>query len=134
VKFFEIEASIDSVLTMPEPGFTANCRIIMQQSNNVLAIPQIAIFEEDSIKVVFVQRKKGFERRQVMTGLSSQRESVVTAGLVEGEIIALSKPKPALVKEQIALPDSIFKKPEEILNPDDVQSAKEFSFLRNKHE
>jgi multidrug efflux pump subunit AcrA (membrane-fusion protein) len=112
VKFFEIEASIDSVLAMPEPGFTANCRIILKQDRNVVSAPQIAIFEEDSMKVVFVQRKKGFERRQVLTGLSSIRESVVTAGLEDGEIIALSKPKPSLVKEHIALPDSLTRKPE----------------------
>jgi len=110
VKFFEIEASIDKVLTMPEPGFTANCRIILKQDKNVVSVPQIAIFEEDSMKVVFVQRKKGYERRQVLTGLSSIKESVITAGLEDGEIIALTKPKPSLVKEQIALPDSLIKK------------------------
>ena len=112
VKFFEIEASIDSVFVMPEPGFTANCRIILSQSKNVLSVPQIAIFEEDSIKVVFVQRKKGYERRQVLTDLSSLKESVVTAGLEDGEIISLSKPALYLVKQQVALPDSLTKKPE----------------------
>jgi len=128
VKFFEIEASIDSVQTMPEPGFTANCRIILKQSKNILSVPQIAIFEEDSMKVVFVQRKKGYERRQVLTGLSSPRESVITAGLSEGEIITLSKPKPSLIKENIALPDSLTKKPEtpaDISEPVAVQEKKE---------
>jgi multidrug efflux pump subunit AcrA (membrane-fusion protein) len=116
VKFFEIEASIDKVDVMPEPGFTATCRIILKQDKNVVSVPQIAIFEEDSMKVVFVQRQKGFERRQVLTGLSSPKESVITAGLEDGEIIALTKPKPSLVKEQIALPDSLTKKPETIDN------------------
>ena len=133
VKFFEIEASIDSVHTMPEPGFTANCRIILKQAKNVLSVPQIAIFEEDSMKVVFVQRKKGFERRQVLTGLSSPRESVINAGLVDGEIITLSKPKPSLVREHIALPDSLTKKPEtpadNIQKPAVVQGSKEISVL-----
>ena len=136
VKFFEIEASIDSVLIMPEPGFTANCHIVLKQSRNVLSVPQIAIFEEDSMKVVFVQRKKGFERRQVLTGLSSLRESVVTAGLVDGEIVALSKPKSSLVKEQTTLPDSLTKKsetPTDIPKPDAVQDNKEISVLRNNH-
>jgi multidrug efflux pump subunit AcrA (membrane-fusion protein) len=133
VKFFEIEASIDSVLTMPEPGFTANCRIILKQSRNVLSIPQISIFEEDSMKVVFVQRKKGYERRQVLTGLSSLRESVVTAGLEEGDIITLSKPKPSLIKEQIALPDSLTKKTESVVDmpkPASVQIGNENFVLR----
>ena len=112
VKFFEIEASVDSVLTMPEPGYTANCRIILKQSKNVVSVPQIAIFEEDSMKVVFVQKKRGYERRQVLTGLSSPKESVITSGLTDGEIIALTKPKSSLVRETTALPDSLTKTPE----------------------
>ena len=110
VKFFEIEASIDTVLKMPEPGFTANCRVILKQESNVVTVPQIAIFDEDSIKVVFVKNNKRYEKRQVLTGLSSTKESVVTAGLAEGDIITLSKPKLSLVKELIALPDSITQK------------------------
>jgi hypothetical protein len=134
VRYFEIEASIDSVLTMPEPGFTANCRIILKQDRNVLSVPQIALFEEDSIKVVFVQRKNGYERRQVLTGLSSIRESVVTAGLADGEIIALSKPEPHWVKERTALPDSLTKKtetPTEAPKPNDAQNNTGSSVSRN---
>jgi multidrug efflux pump subunit AcrA (membrane-fusion protein) len=112
VKFFEIEASIDSVTSMPEPGFTANCHIILKQEKNVISVPQIAVFDEDSIRVVFVQNKKGFEKRQVLTGLSSTKEAVITAGLSEGEEITLSKPKISLIKDWIALPDSLTKKPE----------------------
>jgi len=112
VKFFEIEASIDSVLTMPEPGFTVNCHIVLKQVNNVISIPQIAIFDEDSMRVVFVRRNKGFEKRQVLTDVSSTKEIVIAAGLEEGEVITLSKPKLSLVKELVPLPDSITKKPE----------------------
>ena len=107
VKFFEIEATVDSVSTMPEPGFTANCRIILQESKNVITVPQIAIFDEDSIKVVFVQQKKGYEVRQVLLGLGSPKETVISAGLSAGEVIALTKPKPSLLRELVALPDSI---------------------------
>ena len=112
VKFFEIEASIDSVDVMPDPGFTANCKIMFKQVENVLFVPQIAIFEEDSMKVVFVQRKNGYEQRQVLTDVSSLKESVVTAGLNEGDVITLSKPKKSLIKVQTALPDSLTIKPE----------------------
>ena len=112
VKFFEIEASIDSVLTLPEPGFSANCRITMKQIENVISVPQIAIFEEDSIKVVFVQRKKGFERRQVLIDVSSPTETIVTAGLTVGEIIALSKPNAKHINAWKVLPDSLIQKEE----------------------
>ena len=112
VKFFEIEASIDSVLTQPDPGFTANCKIIIKQAENVITIPQIALFDDDSMKVVFVQRKKGYEKRQVQTDISSPKELVITAGLMEGDVITLSKPKLSLIKELIALPDTTTLVPE----------------------
>ena len=107
VKFFEIEASIDNVLAMPEAGYTANCHIILRKEENVICIPQIALFEEDTMKVVYVRRARGFEKRQVNTGLSSTKEVIITAGLTDGEVIALSKPKTALVKEFVALPDNL---------------------------
>ena len=107
VKIFEIDASIDSVQTMPEPGFTANCNIILKQVENVICIPQIAIFDEDSMKMVFVQKQKRFEKRQVLTDLSSPKEAIISAGLTEGEIIALSKPNPKWVKSEKLLPDSL---------------------------
>ena len=112
VKFFEIEASIVEVDSMPDPGFTANCLIIMKLVENVISIPQIAVFEDDSIKVVYVQRKKGFESRQVLTDISSPTETVVTAGLEDGDVVALSKPKATRIKVHTALPDSLLQKPE----------------------
>ena len=104
VKFFEIEASIDSTLTMPEPGFTADCRIILKQVKDTIVVPQIAIFEEDSMKVVYVKKKRGFERRQVQTGLSSPKEAIVAAGLQGKEIISLAKPQASSVKKTVLLP------------------------------
>jgi hypothetical protein len=112
VKFFEIEASMERVDTLPEPGFTANCYIILKRMENVISIPQIALFDEDSMKVVYVQRKRGYEKREVTTDFSSLKGSVINAGVTEGEVIALTKPKPSLVKEVVLLPqpDSLTKK------------------------
>ena len=107
VRLFEIEASIDSVLVMPEPGFTANCYVVLRHANDVLTVPQIAIFDKDTIRVVYVQQNRGFEMRQVMTGISSLKESVVTAGLHEGEVIALTRPDAKLVRGLTALPDTL---------------------------
>ena len=112
VKIFEIEASLDEVLTMPDPGFTANCNIIMKQVENVLSVPQIALFEEDSIKVVYVRRSRGFESRQVLTDDSSPTKIIISSGLAEGEVVALSKPKASLIKTRTALPDSMLQKQE----------------------
>ena len=86
---------------MPEPGFSANCHVFMKQVENVIAIPQIALFDEDSIKVVYVQRKRGFESRHLLTDISSLSRIIITAGLSEGEVIALSKPKASLITANV---------------------------------
>lgn len=98
VKFFEIEASVDSILEMPEPGFSANCRVIVNYVNDTITVPQVAIFEEDSIKVVYVKKNRRFEKREIKTGLSSQKEAIVTEGLGRDEEISLVKPSSSLIK------------------------------------
>lgn len=107
VKAFEVEASIDSVTGMPEPGFTADCRVMLQSEKQTVVVPQVALFDEDSMKVVYVRLKRGYEKRQVSTGRSSQKETVIVAGLEVKESIALIKPSAASVKSVRLLADSI---------------------------
>jgi multidrug efflux pump subunit AcrA (membrane-fusion protein) len=99
VKFFEIEASIDSAPAMPEPGFTANCRILLKLVKDTLVVPQIAVFEMDTLKVVYVKQKNEFEVRPVSLGLSSPKETIISSGLQGNETIALAKPPGRLVKK-----------------------------------
>ena len=107
VKFFEIEASIDSATAMPEPGFTVNCEVFLRQIKDTLVVPQIAVFDADSLKVVYVKNGKDYEMRQIITGVSSPKETVVAAGLKAGESIALSKPSDSSVKKKSLLSDSL---------------------------
>lgn len=101
VKFFEVEASVDSALQVPEPGFTANCRVYIKQIRDTIVVPQIAIYEEDSLKVVYVMKKKNkFEMRPIKTGLTSSKEAIVSDGLKRGEVIALIKPPSSMMREQ----------------------------------
>lgn len=109
VKFFEIEASVDSMLKLPEPGFTTNCQIWLKEIRDTIVIPQIAIFDDDSIKVVYVKKDNKFEKRQVLTGITSPKEAVITNGLKKNETIALAKPKSSSIKNIALLPDSIVK-------------------------
>ena len=52
VKVFEIEASVDSFAEIPEPGFSAECRIIIKRVKDTIVVPQIAVFDQDSKKLV----------------------------------------------------------------------------------
>lgn len=107
IKHFEMEASIDSTLVMPDPGFTATCHIWLKQVKDTLVVPQVAVFEHDSIRVVYVETKKGFEMREVRIGQSSPKEAVVTGGLVGDEKVALAKPRAVEVRSIQLMTDSI---------------------------
>lgn len=93
VKVFEVEASVDSSLMVPTPGLSAQCKVVLQQVNDTLVVPQIAVFDRDSAKVVYVKSKKGYEIRKVTTAQSSPREIIITNGLKVGESISLSLPE-----------------------------------------
>lgn len=107
VKFFEVEASIDSVMDLPEPGFTANSRVITTFIGDTIVIPRISIDEVDSMKVVYVRNNKKYDMRQITTGPSSMKESIITSGLKRGEIISLIKPPASLIRVKGVLSDSI---------------------------
>ena len=121
VKFFEIEASIDSTLKMPEPGFTASCRIVLQQIKDTLVVPQIAVFEKDSMKVVYVKNNNRYEMRQVLTGVSSAKEVVITSGLQYNEVVSLAMPPSSLIKKETLLPKKE-EKEEEVPSASEEQS------------
>lgn len=120
VKVFDIEASIDSTIIMPDPGFSANCNIVLNHERNVFAVPRIAVFDSDSIKIVYVKKNNGYEARQVITGLNSSKEVIVSNGLNDGEEILLLPPPESKVKIRTMLPDSIVKK---VLPIEDVEQA-----------
>ena len=104
LKIFDLEASVDSTQVVPEPGFTAICRVVLQQLKDTLVVPQLAVFDVDSMKVVYVKNKNSFEMRQVLTGISSSKEIVITSGLQDKEIISLVRPQSSLIKKKVLLP------------------------------
>lgn len=107
VKLFEMEASVDSLQSLPEPGFTANCHISLKEVKDTIVVPQIAVFDEDSIKVVYIKNGDRFQMRQIQMGLTSHKEAIISEGLKGNEIISLSKPKHSLIKDRVLLQDSL---------------------------
>lgn len=110
IKTFEIEASVDKSLEIPGPGLTANCNVVLKRIPDTIVVPQITIFDHDSMKVVYVKTGEKYEMRQVLTGISSQKNSVVVAGLKQDEIISFAKPEPILVDKKVLLPKAVVKK------------------------
>ena len=116
IKVFEIEASVDTSKLTPDPGLTTNCKIILKKIKNAIVVPQIAIFEQDSMKVVYVKKSDKYEMRQILTGPSSQKSAVVLAGLQQNEKISFIKPETALIEKKILLTKSTLKKYGQIKN------------------
>lgn len=110
VKVFEIEASIDSALVMPDPEITTNCKVILKRVKDTLTIPQIAIFDQDSMKVVYVLKSDKYEMRQIITGTSSQKSAIVLVGLKPKETISFVKPKSSLIVKKTLLTKLVLKK------------------------
>lgn len=110
VKVFEMEASVDSSLKIPAQGYTANCKVILKQIKDTIVVPQVAIFDVDSRKMVYVKIKNGFEGRQVLTGETSPNDAVIIKGLKGNETISLMKPATSSIKRNTYLPKAILNK------------------------
>lgn len=109
VKIFKIEAAMDKGPNLPDPGFTANCKIILKRVCDTLVVPQLAVFEEDSMKVVYVKKGKDYEKRQVLVGSSSLKDVIITRGLKRNEQVSLIKPESKKVKKTTLLPKPVKK-------------------------
>lgn len=107
VKFFDVEASIETSKVLPTPGLSVTCNIILQRVKDTIVVPQIAIFEEDSMKIVYVKQEKGFEKRQVKIGPNSPKKAVIVKGLNGSERISMIKPSLASIHRTTLLPDSV---------------------------
>lgn len=110
IKNYDILASINKYDTLPGAGLSANCKIFVEQNNDTLIVPLIAVFEEDSLKYVYVKNGTSFERREVVVGESSPKDAVISAGLLEGETLALLKPAEKKVKSTVKLSEEVKEK------------------------
>ena len=75
-----------------KPGQRVRATLVLEEVDNALVVPRQAISQEAGETRVFVASGDGFEPRRVEIGASSLGLVVVTAGLAEGELIALAPP------------------------------------------
>jgi len=97
VKYFEITASLDSAFIAAQPGLSVTCDIFIKKISDTLVIPTVSLFEEDSIKLVYVEKGKKFTKRPVETALGNHKFTVIKSGISEEENIATSKPPESLI-------------------------------------
>jgi HlyD family secretion protein len=92
VKVYEVVVSIDSLHSLLTPGMSAGCEIVINKINDTVVVPTMAIFERDSLQIVYVADGTRFLAVPVETGLSNSSSSIVSTGLKGNETIALIEP------------------------------------------
>jgi len=100
VKVFGSVVSIDSLIGNVTPGISATCDIIINEITDTILIPFVSVFDDDSIKVVYVKNDNAFEKRKISLSLYNNNIGVVKSGLEEDETIALIKPPESLIKKE----------------------------------
>jgi HlyD family secretion protein len=107
IKSYDLLASIDSCMQLPGAGLSANCLIFAEKISDTLVAPLITVFDEDSLKYVYVKTGAKFEKREVMVSECSPESAVISAGIFEGEILALSKPNERKVVKTVKLSSEV---------------------------
>jgi HlyD family secretion protein len=74
------------------PDLSASGNIQIAAKQNVLTVPQEAVFNEGGKPTVWVKHAGEFQPRAVQLGMRNNTQFVVLAGLTGGEEIALQKP------------------------------------------
>lgn len=103
VKVFDITASVDSFLTIPEVGISANCKITFNYMADTIVVPQVAVYTYDSIYVVYVQDNRQYKRCEIKKGYESPKETVIVNGLKYNDEVSLVEPAESKVSETIYL-------------------------------
>jgi HlyD family secretion protein len=98
VKLFEIVASADSAPSSLKPGVNVTCKVILSMLKDTIAVPLMSVFEQDSLKVVYVRQKKTVAKRIITTSLLSDKYIVVTKGLKLNDQVLLTIPPDYLLK------------------------------------
>ncbi|MCF8358316.1 MAG: efflux RND transporter periplasmic adaptor subunit [Prolixibacteraceae bacterium] len=92
IKVFPVDILIKSPAKNLLPGLTVNCRIIVDQIENVLSVPIEAVHSTPNADYVFVQKGKTFKKIPVKLGQSNTDFVIVNEGLTEDDVVSLVDP------------------------------------------
>ncbi|MEO6324876.1 MAG: efflux RND transporter periplasmic adaptor subunit [Thermoanaerobaculia bacterium] len=82
-----------------KPGQRVQALVVLGEERDVLVIPRQAVFEKDGKKVVYQKKGKRFESVPVTLGTLGLARVVVSKGISEGAVIALSDPTGASARK-----------------------------------
>jgi HlyD family secretion protein len=93
IKVFQVLIKLNGANENIRPGMTTSNSILTFEKKDVLSIPLEAIFSKDSI--IYVYKKTGYSitKKEIKIGDSNNDSAIISAGLIENEIIYLNKPE-----------------------------------------
>lgn len=92
IKIFPVQIRIAGQSKTLLPGLTVSCRIIVSEVPGVLYIPLESLFNKQGAEYVYIKSGSGFKRQDIKTGAINTDFAIVTDGLAENDVIALSDP------------------------------------------
>jgi HlyD family secretion protein len=92
IKIFPVQISITGQSKKLLPGLTVSCKIIVSEVPGVLYIPLESLFRVQGNEYVYLKSGSGFKRREIKTGAINTDFAIITEGLDENDLIALSDP------------------------------------------
>lgn len=99
VKVFDVFASIDSSDFTIQPGLSITCDVILESIPDTIVVPLLAVFEKDSLKVVYISEGEKYKRQSVKLACNSDNYAVISEGLNKDEEIILIEPPEHLITE-----------------------------------
>jgi len=92
IKIFPVKISISGQSRKLLPGLTVSCRIIISEIPGVLYIPLESLFRDQTGEYVYLKSGSGYKRHDIKTGAINTDFAIITEGLGENDVIALSDP------------------------------------------
>ncbi|ASQ46973.1 efflux RND transporter periplasmic adaptor subunit [Legionella clemsonensis] len=84
-----VQVIVDNKDNLLKPGMFARVNLILQESQETLAVPNAAILEANDEKFVFTRKGNKFQRVVVKTGMSDENYTEITQGLAVGDEIVV---------------------------------------------
>lgn len=94
-KVFEVKIVLLQSDTTLRPAMTTSNSIITAKTDTSLFAPSECIFRNDSLSYVYVEGPSGLRRREIITGLYNENQTVLLAGVKAEELVYLSAPEGA---------------------------------------
>jgi hypothetical protein len=92
IKVFPVEIYMNGRHANLLPGMTVSCRILIDKIDSVLYVPLDAVHAEGDKLIVYKKTSRGYDKKEVETGVSNSDFIVILKGLEEKDKIALGNP------------------------------------------